>query len=146
MLLIKASQHKPEEWKSKLYLKYCIIVLSPSTFLTLLTSSTLARITNVEHIFSVMNVQWTKEWNKLTIGEAMLHKWNMDCNWKIFYKQIWHNKELLRIANGNAIKGRSMRYRYLEFVSDKHNFFCISMQYFFRLMFLNTGASLVAQW
>ena len=61
MLLIKASQHKPEEWKSKLYLKYCIIVLSPSTFLTLLTSSTLARITNVEHIFSVMNVQWTKE-------------------------------------------------------------------------------------
>ena len=57
MLLIKASQHNSKEWKSKLWLKYCITVLSASTFLTLLTFSTLAHITNVENVFSVMNVQ-----------------------------------------------------------------------------------------
>lgn len=84
------------------------IVLSASTFPKLLTFSTMARITNVGYIFSVMKVQWTKEWNKLTTVEAMLYKWNIDCNCKTFYKQIRHNKELLRIAKGNTIKGNEI--------------------------------------
>ena len=66
-----------------------------------------------------MNVQWTKEWNKLATVEAVLCKWNTDCNHKKFYKQILHNKELLRRTKGNIIKGRGMKFRYLEFISDK---------------------------
>lgn len=102
MLLIKTSQHNPKEWKGKLCLKYGTGYFNNSNLksksLKLLTFSTVAHFTNVECICSVMSVQWTKECDTLTATEAMLYKWNTDCKCKTFYKQILHNKELLKTS------------------------------------------------
>lgn len=48
---------------------------------------------------SMRNVQWTKESNKLdetTLETMKQTKWNIEDNYKEFYKQILQNKEKLR--------------------------------------------------
>lgn len=107
-------QRNPEEWKSKLCHERWYSVLQQIKFeeqfseLLILCQymfSIPAHNANVERVFSLMNVQWTKERNKLdvTTAEAMLQcKWNIDCQCKEFYKQVLQNKDLLRRAKSSV--------------------------------------------
>ena len=92
------------------------------TFMTM-SVQWLAHKANVEYIFSLMNIEWTKEWNKLyvTTKEAVLqYKWNIDYNCKEFYKQILQNKELLKSDHqGNIIKESVIQLRNLSFIWDE---------------------------